>query len=101
MMPNRQPRAFFPANRDLVLHDQFADVLESHWSFKQLNPVMLGQRVDQICRCHRLGHAILPPAALYQIVEEQSDDIIRLQESSVAIDNAEAIRVAIGSNANL
>src|SRR3984893_14469571 len=101
MMPNRQARALFPANRDLVLHDQLADVLESHRSLVQLHAVRLRQSVDQIGGGDRLGHSVLPAAALDQVIKEQGNHVIRLQEGSVGVDYAEAIGVAIGRDANL
>src|SRR5579859_4486361 len=39
MVANRQACAFFPANCDLVLHNQLANVLESHGSLVQLDAV--------------------------------------------------------------
>ena len=59
---------------------------------------MFSQRVDQVGRRHALGHAVLPAARLDKIIEEQRDDVVRLDERSVAIHNAEAVRIAVGGN---
>jgi hypothetical protein len=48
VMANQQACALFPSNRNLVLYDEFANVLKSNWSLVQLNAMFLGQRVDQI-----------------------------------------------------
>src|SRR5271165_406220 len=46
VMADRQPRALFPANRDLVLHYQFANVFETHRSLVQLHAMMFCQSID-------------------------------------------------------
>ena len=40
--------ALFPADGDLVLLDELADVLESHRGFVQFDAVMFGNGVDQV-----------------------------------------------------
>src|SRR5580693_5538522 len=100
-MTNRQARTLFSADRNLVLHNQFADVFESHGSLVQFDTMMLGQSVDQVRRGDRLGNAVLPATTLYEVIKEQGNDVVRLQEGSIGIDNAEAVGVAIGCNADL
>ena len=60
--------------------------------------MIIGEGVDQVGGGHALGHAVAPAAGLDQIVEEQGDDVIRLDEGSVLVDNAEAVGVAIGGH---
>jgi len=67
----------------------------------QFDAVKLRHGVDQIRRGDRLGHAVLPATAFDEIIEEHSDYVIWLQESSVPIHNTEAVGVAVGRNADL
>src|SRR5712691_7247874 len=99
MMTDRKSGALFAANRDLVLHNQLANVFESNRSLMQLHATRFGDRVDQVRRRHRLRDAILPSPGLHQVVEQQSDYIIGLQKSSIGIDNSKAIRITISRNA--
>ena len=101
MMPNRQPRALFATNRNLVLHDEFADVLESHRRLVQLHAMCLGEGVDQIGGGHRLRHAIFPAPALHQIVEKQGNHIVGLQECAIRIDHTEAVGIPVCGDANI
>ena len=64
-------------------------------------PCFSRQRVDQIRGRNRFGHAILPAPALHQIIKQQRDHIIRLQKSSIGVDNAKTVGVAIRRNPNL
>src|SRR6201987_3237149 len=100
MPANRQPRALFAADHDLVLIDQFADELESHRRLVQRNLEVLRNSIDQVRRCDGLGHSIPPAARLHQIIEQQRNDVIRLDKRAVAIDNSEAISIAIRRNAD-
>ena len=60
------------------------------------NLVSFRKGVDQVGRGNGLRHAVLPSAALDQVVKQQGDDIVRLNKCSVGIDYAEAIGVTIG-----
>src|SRR5438067_78002 len=95
MLADRESRALFAANHNLVLFNQLPNVLEADWSFVQRNLVLFGERINQVGRRHRLSHAISPPAALHQIIEKQSNNIIRLHEGAVLIDNSKAVSIAI------
>src|SRR5437763_12925147 len=101
MMSDGEPGALFSADRDLILHDEFANVLESDRSLVKFHAVVLRERVNQVRGCDRFCDAILPASALYQIVEQKGNHIIRLDEGSIRIDNAEAICVAIGCDSNV
>jgi hypothetical protein len=68
--------ALFAASGNLVLLDQFADILESDRSLMQFNFVVLGQRVDQIRGRDRFANAVFPSAALGQIIEQKSDTAV-------------------------
>ncbi len=98
------PRMVSPADSSppmaiLSSIDELADVLEAHRRLVERNLVVLGQRVDQVGGGHALGHAVLPAARLHQVVEEQRDDVVGLDEGAVAIHDAEAVRVAVGGDA--
>ncbi len=62
------------------------------------NLVVFGERVDQVGCGHALGHAVAPAARLHQVIEEQRDDVVRLDKGAVAVDDAEAVRVAVGGD---
>ena len=61
----------------------------------------LGQRVDQVGRGHALGHAVAPAARLHQIVKEQRNHVVRLDERAIRIQNAKAVGVTVGGEAQL
>jgi hypothetical protein len=84
----------------LSCDDQLANVLEAHRRLVERHLVIIGQRVDQVGGGHALGHAVLPAARLHQIVEEQRDDVVGLDEGSVAVHDAEAVGIAVGGNAS-
>jgi len=48
---------------------------------------------------HALGYAVLPAAGFHQVVEEQGDNVVRLNKRAVGVHNAEAVRVAVGRDA--
>ena len=60
---------------------------------------MLGEGVDEIGGGHALGHAVPPAAGLDEVVEEQRDDVVGLDEGAVGVDDAEAVGVAVGGDA--
>src|SRR4029077_15485559 len=98
MVADRQPSALLSADRDLILHDEFADELESDWSFVQLNTMRFRERVDQVRCGDRFRDSVLPAAALHQEVEEYSDHVLWLQERPVLVHDTEAIGIAISCN---
>src|SRR5215469_17373066 len=67
----------------------------------QLNLVVLGQRIDQICSRNRFPHTVFPATAFHQIVEEQSNDIVRLKKSSLFIHDAEAVGIAVSGDSHV
>ena len=100
MVPDGKPRALFPADRDLVLLDQLADVLESHRRLMQLHLVMVGESVDQVGRGDGFRYAVFPAARFDQVIEEQRDDVVRLDECSIGIHDPKAVGVAVSRNAD-
>ncbi len=98
MAPDRQPGTLFSADGDLVLIDQLANVLEADGRLVEWHLVFIGQSIDEVGRRHALGHAVAPAATLHQVVEQQRNHVVRLDEGSVGIHNAKAVRIAIGRN---
>src|SRR4029077_14061474 len=78
MSANRQSRALFSADRNLVLLNQFADVLESDWSLNHCCSVMLSDRVHQVRSRLTARRRHFPPARLDQVIIKQAKDVIRL-----------------------
>src|SRR5581483_12275699 len=56
---------------------------------------------DQIRGGHRLADTVPPAAALDQVVEQQSEDVVRLKEGAVFVHDAEAVGIAVGGNADV
>ena len=95
-----ETRAFFAADENLVLLDQFANVLEANRRFVEFDLVFFGKRVDEIGGGDRFADSVLPAAGFNQVIEEQRNDVVGLEECAILVDNAEAIGIAIGRNAD-
>ena len=67
----------------------------------QFDFVMLGESVDQVGGGHGFSDAVLPTATFNQVVEKQCDDVVRLEEGTVLIDDAKTIGVSVGSDADM
>src|SRR6185369_9850663 len=95
VMTDGQPGTLFPPDCNFVSLDELSDVLESDRRLVKLNSVSASQRIDQICSRNRLAYPVLPPAAFYQIVEQQGNDVIGLKECAVLINDPEPVCVSI------
>ena len=95
VVANGQTGGFFPPDGDFVLLDQLANVFETHRSLVELDFVVGGHRVDQVRGRHGLANAVLPATCFHQVVEEQRNNVVRLQESAVGVNDAEPIRIPI------
>ena len=49
-------------------------------------------------RCGHLRHPVLPAATLDDVIEKESDDVVRRDETTVVIDDAKAISVTIAGD---
>ena len=67
----------------------------------QFDFMMLGESVDQVGGGYGFSDAVPPSSAFHQIVEEQSNDVVGLEEGAVFVDDAEAICVSVGGNADV
>src|SRR5579884_3435333 len=100
-MTNRQSGTFFTADGNLVLLDQFTNVLETDGGLVQFDAVMLGERVNKVGSSDGFGDAILPAAALDQIVEQECDDVIGLKKRAILVDDAKAVGITVGCNSDV
>src|SRR5581483_11050768 len=100
MPTDREACTLFAANSDLVLVNKGADVLEADRRFVELHLVVIGESVDEVGGCHGFGHAVLPASRFNQVIKEKRNDIVGLDKCAVAIHDAEAVCVSIGSNAD-
>ena len=101
MVADGKPGAFFSADDNLVRLDQFSDVLETDRRLIEFDVMVLGQGVDEVGRRYRLPYSILPSAALHQVIEEQSNDVIRLKEGAVLVHNAKPVGVSVRRDADV
>ncbi|MEI9968493.1 MAG: hypothetical protein WDM87_07690 [Terracidiphilus sp.] len=60
--------------------------------------MVFSERVDQVGCGNALGDAVAPAARFHKVIEEQRDDVVGLDECSVAVDDAEAVRVTVGGD---
>ena len=67
---------------------------------RRAGPCGVGHSVDQVGRCHALGHAVSPAARLHQVVQQQRNNVVRLDKRAIAVQNAEAVRIAVGRDAD-
>src|SRR5580698_6475360 len=101
MMADGEAGTFLAADHDFVLLDEFADVLKADGRFMQRDVMMLSQGVDEVGGGDRFTDAVFPAASLDEIIEQESDDVIGLKESSVLVYDAEAVGVTIGGDADV
>src|SRR3954469_22230329 len=94
-MTNGEACAFFSADCDLVSLDEFTDVFKADRSLVKLNLVMVGKSIHEVGGRYGLRDSVFPLPTLNQIVEEKRDDIVRLDEGAVLIDDAKAISVPV------
>src|ERR1700686_2989301 len=96
---NREACALLAAQRDLILANQLPYIFKSHRRLKSGLPVNSCRGIDHLRRSHaaRRGHFPLP--CFHQIVVNERQDLIRRNPCAIAIDNSEAIGVAIGGQA--
>ena len=96
---DREPGAFFAAHRDFVFADELADVFEADGSL--ISGLAVGFRggVDHLRCGDAAGGGHFPAARFDEVVVDESEDVIGRDPGAVAIDDAEAIGVAVGGEA--
>ena len=85
----------------LSCDDEFADVFEADRGFIKRDLVVIGEGVDEVGGGDAFGDAVAPAAGFDEVVEEQGDDVVGLDEGAVLIDDAEAVGVAVGGDAEV
>src|SRR5207245_10458028 len=95
MMEDGKSCTLLASDHDLILLDELANVFKAYWSLVQLDAMFFGQRIDQVGGRYRLGHAILPTPSFHEIIEQQSDDVVRLEKRSVIVHDAKPVGIAV------
>ncbi len=93
------PALSSPPERNLVFADELADVLEADRGLKHGLAVKFRDGVDHLRGRHAARRGHFPAAGFHQVVVDEREDEIGLDPGSVAIDDAEAIGVAVGGQA--
>src|SRR6185437_8710739 len=92
---NRHARAFFAAQRNLILFKIRTNILKSDRCFENRHIVMLGDCVEKMRGGDAARDAKLPAARLDEVIENERQNMIRRHERAVAIENSKAVRVAV------
>ncbi len=93
------PALSSPPMRNFTFAQQRANVLEAYRSFVSLYAVQSRDGVNQMCSGNATLSAQLFATRFEQIIEHQAQDVIGLDERAVAIENAEAVGIAVGGKA--
>ena len=101
MAANGEAGALLASERDGVFQNQLADVLESDRRLMNFAAVFGGNGVEQMRRGHAARGIQLPAAAFDEVVVEQAENVIGRNPGAVRVDDAEAVGVAIGGQADL
>src|SRR5262249_39200165 len=86
----------FPAKSDLIFADVLADVLEPHWSLQCGLTVEFGGGIEELRSGDAACGGQLPSARFDEIVVDKSKDVVGLDPGAVAVDDTEAVGVAVG-----
>src|SRR5579859_894048 len=79
---NREPGAFFAAQRNFVLANQLADVFEAHWSLVSRLAAGLSGGVNHLRSGHAACGGHVPLARFHQIVIDEREDLIEIGRAS-------------------
>ena len=96
---NREAGAFFAAHGDFVFADELADILEADGSLIRCLAVRFCGGVDHLRCCDAAGGGHFPAARFDEIIVNERENVIRGNPGAVAIDDAEAVGVAVGREA--
>ena len=96
MPANGHSRAFFAADRDFVIAQERPNVFETHRALVNLHAVQFRHRVQNVRSRHAARRSQLVSARLQQIIERKSENVIGVDERAVAVQNSEAVGIAIG-----
>ena len=96
MTAQGQTRTFFAADQNPVVANIFTDELESNGSFQYGKSMMPGNSIDEMRGGHRTGHIPSYFSGTNQIIEKQSQYIVRFDKGPVDIEDSITVRIAIG-----
>src|SRR5580704_12798518 len=91
--------ALFSANENILLEHQLANVFEADGNFVQLAVEFRRKLVDQFCDGESFGDVAWEVARSRKVPDEEREDLVRIDERTVAIDGADAIAVAVRAKA--
>src|SRR5258705_805024 len=89
--------AFFAADENILFEHQFADVFEADGNFVQLAVELCCELVDELCNRKRFGDFAGKISHSSEVPNEQGEDLVWIDEGTVAVDRADAIAIAVGS----
>ena len=92
---DRHPGALLTAEDDLPLYEKVSDVLEPDPGLVYLDPVLFGDRIDEVRGRYGPGCPALPSPRPAEIVEDKRENLIRIDVGPVAVENAEPVRVSV------
>ena len=101
MAANGEAGALFASERDGVFQNQLADVLEADRRLVNFAAVFGGDGVEQMRSGHAARGIQLPAAAFDEVVVKQAENVVGRNPGAVRVDDAEAVGVAIGGQADL
>ncbi len=90
--PRRQASAFFATHGDFVLTQERANVFESDRCLVNLHAVVFGDGIEQVRGGYAARGAEFVAAGFEQVIEEQTRDMVGLDEPAVVVQDAEAGR---------
>ena len=83
----------------MSFYHQVSDMVEADWGFVQGQAVLLRQRVDHHGRRNRLDDLAAQPLTLDQVTQRQRKDGMRVDETAVRVNRADAVGIAVGRQA--
>ena len=93
---DRQAGALLAADQDLVPADVVADELEADRRLQHLQAVVPGDGIDEVGGGDGAGDVAVLPLDPHQVVVKKGQDVVRLDEGAVLVDDAVAVGVAVG-----
>ena len=93
--------AFFSTDQDILLQHEFADVLEADGNFVELAAVFGGELIDQLGDRKGLGNVAGKFSSANEVPNHKRENLVRVDEAAVAIDGADAVAIAIRSEARV
>src|SRR5271169_4283786 len=95
------PAALLAADEDVLLQHQFADIFETDGHFVNLAFELVCEGINEFSDRKGLGNFAWNLARADQMPHEQRKNLVRINKAAVAIDSADAIAVAVGSEARV